>query len=92
MPLNLPRKGQPNTEPPDMVRVQLKENDVRSYRRRDAEEILKQTPGAFILGEQETDEGGLKGVGKNLAEAAADLKAKATAANKGRQGAQTKSE
>lgn len=47
-----PRHGASNSEAPDMVRVQLKPNDVRSYRRRDAEQILANTPGAFILGEQ----------------------------------------
>ena len=50
-----PRMGTVNTEAPDMVRVQLKPNDVRSYRRRDAEQILASTPGAFILGEQADD-------------------------------------
>lgn len=50
-----PRMGTVNTEAPDMVRVQLKPNDVRSYRRRDAEQILASTPGAFIVGEQAED-------------------------------------
>lgn len=57
MVVNVPRKGLTNTEPPDMVRVQLKPNDIRSYRRRDAEELLAAGtyPDAFILGEQPDD-------------------------------------
>lgn len=87
MPLNMPRRGETNTDPPDMVRVQLKPNDVRSYRRRDAEKILTSTPGAFILGETPAE---MKGEGKNLDEAAEDFKAKAGAANKARPGAANK--
>ena len=51
MVVKMPLKGTVNTEPPDMVRVQLKPNDIRSYRRRDAEEILAANAGAFIVGE-----------------------------------------
>lgn len=55
MVVSMPRKGTVRTDPPDMVRVQLKPNDIRSYRRADAEELLKVTPGAFILGEGPDD-------------------------------------
>lgn len=51
-----PRKGLVNTDDPEMVRVQLGPNDVRSFRRRDADEIMKATPGAFILGDQAESE------------------------------------
>lgn len=54
--LSYPRRGITRTDDPDMVRVQLKENDIRSYRRVDVDEILKATPGAFILGAQEHDD------------------------------------
>lgn len=79
MVVSMPRKGAVNTEPPDMVRVQLKPNDIRSYRRRDADEILAQTPGAFIIGEQEDDE---------IVESAP--RAKRSAPNKARQTAPSK--
>lgn len=69
----VPRKGIVNTEAPDMVRVQLKPNDIRSYRRRDTEEILAANPEAFIIGEQEE------------AEKAAPVKASRSAPNKARQ-------
>ncbi len=55
--VSMPRKGTVRTDPPDMVRVQLKENDIRSYRRADVEEALKSTPGAFILGQGPDDAG-----------------------------------
>lgn len=55
MVVSYPRHGTVSSEAPDMVRVQLKPNDVRSYRRRDAEQILASTPGAFIVGEQSED-------------------------------------
>ena len=48
----IPMKGTVSTEPRDMVRVQLKPNDVRSYSRRDSERIITTTPGAFVVGEQ----------------------------------------
>ena len=78
MVVSMPRKGLVRTEAPDMVRVQLKDNDIRSYRRADAEEILAQSPGAFIIGEQPEDD---------AAEAAPKPSAKAqrTAPNKARQ-------
>jgi hypothetical protein len=65
-----------------MVRVQLKPNDIRSYRRADVEEVLKATPGAFIVGEQAEDEESgtrLEGTGSTFEEAAEDLKTKASA-------------
>lgn len=49
-----PRKGIVNTEAPDMVRVQLKPGDIRSYRRRDAVQVLESTPGSYIVGEEAT--------------------------------------
>lgn len=57
MVVSMPRKGLTRDEPPDMVRVQLKPNDIRSYRRRDAEELLAAGtyPDAFIIGEQADD-------------------------------------
>ena len=60
-----------------MVRVQLKPNDVRSYSRQDAEKIIAQTPGAFILGERTDDQSG-------------GSKAQVSAPNKARQGAPSK--
>lgn len=51
MVVSMPRKGITRTDEPDMVRVQLKPNDIRSYRRADTEELLKANPGAFIIGE-----------------------------------------
>lgn len=68
MVVSYPRKGLLRTEPREMVRVQLRANDIRSYSREDAEELIARTPGAFIVGARPTNE-----------EAADDLKAKAGA-------------
>lgn len=89
MVVSMPRKGIVNTEPRDMVRIQLKPNDIRSYTRQEAEELIAKTPGAFIVGEEEGQ--ALSGEGKTFDEAAEDFKAKAgvkaarTAPNKARQ-------
>lgn len=61
MVVSMPRKGVVRTEPRNMVRVQLKENDVRSYTREEAEELIVKTPGAFIVGERPEDEAPAKG-------------------------------
>ena len=53
MVVSYPRKGLVRTEPRDMVRVQLKPNDIRSYTREEAEELVAKTAGAFIVGEQD---------------------------------------
>ena len=78
----------------EMVRVQLKENDVRSYSRQDAEKILAATPGAFILGEdaEQAEPTANRAEGKTLDEAAEKFKAQQKAPNKARQGAEAKSE
>ncbi len=61
MVVSMPRKGTVRTEPREMVRVQLKENDVRSYTREEAEELIAKTPGAFIVGERTEDAAPAKG-------------------------------
>lgn len=56
MVVSMPRKGTVRTEPREMVRIQLKPNDIRSYTREEAEELIAKTPGAFIIGEEPGDE------------------------------------
>ena len=75
MVVSMPRKGLTRTEPREMVRIQLKPNDVRSYTRQEAEELIAATPGAFIVGE-----------GPDDADAESEPKTKARSApNKARQ-------
>lgn len=56
MPLTMPPRRRDASEPREMVRVQLKDNDIRSYERSDAEAVMAANPGAFILGDQATDD------------------------------------
>lgn len=56
MVVSYPRKGLFRTEPREMVRVQLRANDIRSYSREDAKELIARTPGAFIVGVRPTND------------------------------------
>lgn len=58
MVVSMPRKGLVSTEPRDMVRVQLKPNDVRSYTRDEAEEMIAAGQAEFIVGEQAAEDEG----------------------------------
>lgn len=82
-------------DPRDMVRVQLKPNDVRSYTRLEAEKLIATgtVPGAFIVGDPTTEptsaeETRLSGEGSSFEEAAEDLKGKAAARSGGKAKAQ----
>lgn len=77
MPLTIPPRKRAADEPREMVRVMLKPNDMRSYERSEAEELIAQTPGAYIVGEQ-TD-------APAPAETAARTAARRPAANRSRQ-------
>ena len=54
---SLPRIVEDRSEPREMVRVQFKENDIRSYTRKEAEAMIGANPGAFIVGESAEDGG-----------------------------------
>ncbi len=74
MAVGYPRRGTVRNEPRDMVRVQLRDNDVRSYERSEVEGLKAQYPGAFIMGEQESE-----------GDAPVETKAQRSAPNKARQ-------
>lgn len=82
MAVNYPRRSPVRDEPRDMVRVQLKPNDVRSYERSEVEGLKAQYPDAFIVGEQDAEE--------EAPTPDAPAKAQPTAPNKGRQTAPSK--
>lgn len=84
--VSMPRKGLTSSEAPDMVRVQLKPNDIRSYRRRDANDVLKANPGAFIVGEGPDDGADTTAPEPDRSTA----RGRRAAPNKGRQTAPTK--